>query len=209
MLKLYWANISALCLHGVDFALSEYRQNRLSQIKHEQKKKQSLGAELLLMHAVKEIYPEHSFPLEINCNEHGKPALLNVPIHFSLSHSGDYVACVVSDSPVGIDIEQDFEEREEVSRRFFNSAEHAYIASAKDKSRAFTRIWTAKESALKQLGFGLSGGLKNVFVFDDFVLVEPDKNKLFLKQFSLEDLYFSVCTEQKQEKIQITKINLS
>ena len=40
-------------------------------------------------------------------NAYGKPFLINaVEIHYNISHSGSYAACVVADLPVGIDIEQ-------------------------------------------------------------------------------------------------------
>ena len=209
MLRIYWADVSGLSLDVERLALSEYRKEKLLRIQSEQKKRQSLGAELLLMHALKSAYPEISFPFEIKCNEKGKPAFVNIPLCFSLSHSGNYAACAVSDLPVGIDIEHAVICKDAVAKRFFSQHEQEIIISAKDKDKAFAKLWTVKESALKFLGSGLSGGLQNVLVYDDIVLLKPENRKLFIRQFTEGNICFSVCTEKVQQDIQIEKIELN
>lgn len=47
------------------------------------------------------------FDYEIAYNSQGKPYFLsNCEIFFNISHSSNYVACVIGDRPVGIDIEK-------------------------------------------------------------------------------------------------------
>lgn len=47
------------------------------------------------------------FDYEIAYNSQGKPYFLsNREIFFNISHSSNYVACVIGDRPVGIDIEK-------------------------------------------------------------------------------------------------------
>ena len=40
-------------------------------------------------------------------NEYGKP-FINYPtnLHLSISHSGNWITCIVDDNPVGIDVEE-------------------------------------------------------------------------------------------------------
>lgn len=37
---------------------------------------------------------------------HGRPAVVGVPLHFSLSHAGDAVLLAFADDPVGVDVER-------------------------------------------------------------------------------------------------------
>ena len=40
-------------------------------------------------------------------DDHGKPVLQDHPhLHFSLSHSGEWAVCALSDTPVGVDVER-------------------------------------------------------------------------------------------------------
>ena len=91
---------------------------------------------------------------------HGKPFFTDYPeLQFSLSHTKGAVACAISDSPCGVDIE--LENRRvnlAVSRRFFTPREVAYIGC--DTLR-FLEVWTRKEAILKRRG-GLPCPLKEL-----------------------------------------------
>src|SRR5262249_39651441 len=82
-------------------------------------------------------------------------------IDFNVSHSGEFVALVFSRAgPVGIDIEQERPElaSNEVIDRFFSAAERSAVRAqaATDQSRAFFRVWTRQEAAVKTLGLGIA-----------------------------------------------------
>ena len=69
--------------------LSPYRQQKVALLKHEKDKNRSLGAGILLDHALK-VYGLSERSIEYEIGNWGKPALKYHPeIHFSLSHSGD------------------------------------------------------------------------------------------------------------------------
>ncbi len=94
-------------------------------------------------------------------NEHGKPYLPDHPqVHFSLSHSGDYAVCVLTDAAVGVDIEQirpfDWQR---AAKRAFTETQYAWLMTVPEAERldAFFGLWTETESRLKQSGKGLSG----------------------------------------------------
>jgi len=99
-------------------------------------------------------------------NDYGKPYIVGITnIHYNISHSGKYIAFVVSDEPVGIDIElikfADFA----IAKRFFSYDEVKYIIVGESHLR-FYEIWTMKESMLKLEGKGLSKSLDSFSVFD-------------------------------------------
>ena len=92
----------------------------------------------------------------------GKPALKEHPeIHFNLSHCGSCVCCIVSSSPVGIDVE-DIQYDPDLARAVCNAAELEAIADAESPDIEFTRLWTMKESFLKLTGEGMVDDLKNL-----------------------------------------------
>lgn len=98
----------------------------------------------------------------------GKPVLaLTTPraqarhaIHFNLSHSQERAAVILADSPVGIDLEHTGPDRgwDEMSDIVCSPSERALIEAlpAVARTRAFYRLWVAKEAAVKADGRGLS-----------------------------------------------------
>ncbi len=98
----------------------------------------------------------------------GKPQA-NLPLHFNVSHSGEYVLCAVSDTPIGVDIEQIKHFRGGMVARFFTDAEAAYVwgntqvqnesVTDPEVCRRFYRVWTAKEAYTKMTGTGISTDL--------------------------------------------------
>lgn len=92
----------------------------------------------------------------------GAPAILSPlpsPLHFSLSHSGDWAGCALAAVPVGLDLETPQRPRRiaELARRVCTPAEQAELATlpAPAQARAFSRMWTLKEAWLKQQGLGI------------------------------------------------------
>ena len=79
--------------------------------------------------------------------EHGKPRLLNAPLHFSLSHTRGRTFVAVADEPVGLDAEWRG-----------RSLPRAYLArlTPAEREEDFFRLWTAKEAYVKYLGGSLA-----------------------------------------------------
>lgn len=111
---------------------------------------------------------------------HGKPYFKasvlkeEKPLFFSLSHSGDYVLCALSDEEVGADIQRIPEadakkvvREDQIAERFFTEQERIWYqqedAAAsflpEKKRRRFYRIWAAKEAYMKWTGNGLTEGV--------------------------------------------------
>lgn len=87
----------------------------------------------------------------------GKPCFLDVPLHFSIAHSGRRVLCAVSDCPVGADVERLRVYNRRLEQRVLRPPELAELSAAASRTEAFFTLWTRKEAYLKLTGEGLSG----------------------------------------------------
>lgn len=99
--------------------------------------------------------------LQFHQNPQGKPALVDHPMCFNLSHSSDVaVLAVTHGQAVGIDLETNTRQADytNIARRFFAPSEtEALLAlTPTQQAQAFLNIWTRKEAYIKALGVGLS-----------------------------------------------------
>ena len=157
---LFYADVSGLDPEKTYPCISEYRQNKTAKLKRDADKKLSLGAELLLIHALQKYYPDISIPFKIKVGERGKPQIDGV--HFSLAHAGEVAVCAVADTPLGVDIECTRRANSGVAKKYFSKNEQKYD---------FTYIWTRKEAAVKADGGGIAVGLDTIDVTNDTVSV--------------------------------------
>lgn len=125
----------------------------------------SVEAYRLLCQGLREEYGIDALP-ELVYSSHGKPLLKDYPsIHFNWSHCRKGVACVLNDSPVGIDIEEvPAVVDEDMIRYCFSKAEQEDIRSAADGPLRFAEWWTRKEAVLKLTGEGLTADLPGLLV---------------------------------------------
>jgi phosphopantetheinyl transferase len=90
--------------------------------------------------------------IDCQVDGHGKPYLVDLPYHISLSHSFDYAAVMISKTrPVGIDIEQVKEKVERIAHKFMRTEEMAFI-SDQHKIQQLYVCWCSKEAVYKCYG---------------------------------------------------------
>lgn len=89
--------------------------------------------------------------IDCKVDAHGKPYLVNLPYHISLSHSFDYAAVMISKKPVGIDIEQVKVKVERIAHKFMRPEEMAFVNKA-DRINQLYVCWCAKEAVYKCYG---------------------------------------------------------
>lgn len=90
--------------------------------------------------------------IDCRADENGKPILLNLPHHISLSHSYDYAAVMISkNARVGIDIELIKTKIERVQHKFLNNLELSFINKKNRIDHLYT-CWCAKEALYKLNG---------------------------------------------------------
>lgn len=155
-------NIDDFDLDEAMTLLSEQRREQVAHYKLEGPRRQTVAAYLLLRKALREMYGIHDAPVfEYDAN--GKPSILGHPeIFFNLSHCRKAVACVVADSPVGIDVEETCRFSDSIARYTLDDEEYESVVKADNPSQAFIRLWTMKEALLKYTGEGLRRDIKTV-----------------------------------------------
>ena len=142
--------------------ISEQRREQALKFKHEQGQRLCVLAYLLLKQGLREEYGITDNPI-FEYNEHGKPFIVGYPeIYFNLSHCKEAVVCVISDKPIGVDVESIREYKESLVRYTMNDEEIHEIESAEHPDVAFIRLWTMKEATLKLIGTGISKDMKSV-----------------------------------------------
>jgi 4'-phosphopantetheinyl transferase len=106
----------------------------------------------------------------------GKPAIsVGGGLCFNISHTREFVACVIARDEVGVDVEAsdrmtDFD----IADRFFAPEEAQLVKFAPPEERAFRffRFWTLKEAFIKATGEGLRRPLDSFsFMFDPVRIV--------------------------------------
>jgi len=103
--------------------------------------------------------------VEFSYGERGKPAVAGAP-HFNASDSGETVVVALASEDLGIDIEdvRPLPHPDRLARRICteNELEHLAAVPEPDREVSLLRLWTVKEAALKAIGLGLPGGMRNV-----------------------------------------------
>ncbi len=91
---------------------------------------------------------------KIIINENGKPYFKNLDLFFNYSHSKNYIACVISNYEVGIDIE-------EKNRIISDDISKKYLDGVENNNDRLTS-WVKKESYSKMKGLGLQIGFNSI-----------------------------------------------
>lgn len=153
-------------------SLPDWRHEKALRFKHRQGRIECTFSYLLLCQALKETYGITQQPF-FSIGEHGKPTLVfdshlvlnSTPstLHFNLSHCKRALAVVVSDAPVGIDVECIGRYSDSLARHVLSDEEFALVQSSSDPKTLFTRFWTQKEAVVKLTGRGIDDDLPNLF----------------------------------------------
>ncbi|MCI7813783.1 MAG: 4'-phosphopantetheinyl transferase superfamily protein [Lachnospiraceae bacterium] len=166
-----------------------------------EKRGQSVMAWILLFYGFHRLKKRIDRKTEVVVNRFGKPALRDCELKFNLSHSGDFVSCVVSERcEVGIDVQKRREVPLHILKEFFGEQDYKRIQNS-DQVMEWCRLWTRKEALLKCAGSGwqhpearrveVSG---NTVTFDQMIY--------FVGSRRIRDDYdLSICTQKAEEKI--------
>ncbi|MGH4117872.1 4'-phosphopantetheinyl transferase family protein [Clostridium sp.] len=150
--------------------------------------------------------------MEFSFEEFGKPKLVFPKGYYvNISHSGEWVACVIDKRPVGIDIEQIKSLNIDIAKKFFTSIESTYInkQTIGMQGKAFCKLWAIKESYVKALGNGMYKPF-NTFQVDfrkdnDVNIVEFENitEKFNVKYFEVDSKYILAVTANSNISIPI------
>ncbi|MGE8553543.1 MAG: 4'-phosphopantetheinyl transferase family protein [Chryseobacterium jejuense] len=164
----------------------------------------SLLGDLIIRYILCKHYGFYNNEIGYGYQELGKPYLLQHPhLHFSISHSGDWVVGVVSNNLVGIDIEKITEVKEDLASLALCAEEHQKLQALHkmDQNPFFFKLWTLKESYVKATGTGLSEGLNTLEITIHQENISMKKNEKPIHA------YFE--TMELQQKHQLSLCSLS
>ena len=162
------------------------------------RKRQFLFSRFLLKNKLFEITGENSSETYFEIGPHGKPFLKNNRIHFSISHSENYVSYVIAKKPIGLDIQvqRPFSNVDALIKKICHIAESDILLSSEKKEDLLLKLWSLKEAYSKCTGFGIQVSFKDL----DFskLLTNPDETFMEnLNQKNYELLHKVVEQEQK------------
>lgn len=177
--------IFAAALHQLSW---KARAEKVNRYRFEKDKRLCLGAGLLAQHMLEQAGV--SDPV-FSVNEFGKPVLSDrSDIHFNISHDGTLAVCVVCDRQAGIDVQKITAYDKKLASRVFQQPEISRIENSADPDKAFTQMWTRKESYVKMLGKGLS------LDPGSFSVLQSHDLPACFSEFDVDDHHITVCTRQ-------------
>lgn len=155
--RLFLVNISDIDLAGYFPWLSTSEVLRYERFIKKERQRQFLAGRVLLRLALGQLLDLPASTLQLT-ERPGNAPQLDFPacpdLGFSLSHSGNWVACAVSTSTrLGLDIELLDPDRDfsALALHAFDAAENAWLQQqdAGNRVRDFYQLWTSKEARIK------------------------------------------------------------
>lgn len=233
MIRLYIADIKALSTEEIFWGyyrkIDKVRQEKVKKYKNITDKKRSLLAGYLLQVGIRNKKSEGSglqadaIPLSLSYTygENGKPYLENVQnTYFSLSHSGDYVICAISDEEIGADIQEHRKIKADIAARFFSEEDKRLLDKKKNNKDLFYQMWAVKEAHMKLTGLGMRQGMDSTII--DFegkssdsklyekgtIISKKKENKQanFIIYDKIEGYSIVACSHQENMNLTIDKV---
>lgn len=180
------AEIRYIALESCSELLAEYHQRQLdilgkeesvraSMMRSVHRRHQFIAGRYLLRKLLCQIHGGELSDWLVSAGDTHKPIIISPkPVAFSLSHSGDWLVCVISSdvcaesicaesnsdiSSLGVDIERNDRERDVMALMplvMHPQEQQAFLLQTDaDRQKNFTGIWSLKEAWLKQRGLAL------------------------------------------------------
>lgn len=171
---------------------------RLETMKSESHQKGFLAVRMLLQH---NDYSDFDLFYDEFGKPHIKPQGCSIKdVEISISHSNDFSAIAISDSKVGLDLEQLKEKTLRIAKRFMDVS-HLENLSEDEKIKKATVVWGIKESIFKiknEKGISFPNHIfEDDFSFEDkkakAILKFNNKEEKFQIQFDSVEDYIFVC----------------
>jgi len=139
------------------------QQQQIKKLRRWEDAHTSLFGRLLLKQGLTDIGSTASLD-DMKYNDFGKPYFENYPIRFNITHSGNFVACIISNdtSTIGIDAEVVKAVDTKDFKNLWSEEEWADIQS--NDIAVFFKYWTRKEAVVKAIGKGLNIPLNQISV---------------------------------------------
>lgn len=195
--KIYFLDITTVTEAEFELWYSQMSSEKklaADRLQNKTKRLSKIAADALCRKAISENCGIPCQDIVFGTKEKGKPFAVNAETEFSISHSGNMVACAVSDKEIGIDIEKIRDVNPRATAKFATDSEINYINSDSD---GFFKIWTLKEAYFKCIGTGLGSDIKSVS-FDinkEKISCSQDSFRCFFKE-TADGYICSVCIKE-------------
>ncbi|MFS1513880.1 4'-phosphopantetheinyl transferase family protein [Chengkuizengella sp. SCS-71B] len=196
--------------------LPKEKQVRLNKFRNKMDADRSLLGEILIRTEIMNVTNVKNLEIVFQKNSYGKPILLNKPqLHYNITHSGNWVACAIDCSTIGIDVEKISPIDYTIADRFFSKQEIMDLTKKEEpeKLKYFFDLWTLKESYIKADGRGLSIPLDSFSIRKTNntikMMTENSLKEVFFKQYEIDDMYkCSVCALNNQFPVEPRVLSL-
>ena len=192
---IYLLNIEDRLNNPVDEYLKYFSSERAEKIlryKFNADRNRTVWAELLARKLIAERTGKNINEIKIFRASNGRPYCGEEEIFFSLSHSGNWVACSIGNVLNGVDVEKlDRKLDINIAKKFFLKSEYEKIITLDEdeQRKKFFEYWTLKESCLKCMDLSEWTGV-------DCEKLINSGNEIEGKNFYLSDSVVGVCTEK-------------
>ena len=194
-IEIYLLNIKERLENHVDEYLEYFSEERIKKIlryKFNADRNRTVWAELLARKLIAERTGKNIKEIKIFRDENGKPFCNEEKIFFSLSHSGEWVACSIGSVKNGVDVEIINRKLDiNIAKKFFLPNEYLTIKNLNENEqrKKFFEYWTLKESCLKCLSLKEWTGV-------DCEKLLNDDGEIQGKNFYFSDAVLGICTEK-------------
>lgn len=180
-------------------------QNNISRYRRWQDRQSVLLGKLLLLKGLKKIGYSNDCLNYVQLDQNRRP-YLNNNIDFNVSHSDEYVVCVISKKRrVGIDIEKIKPLNLNGFKNIFSPECWGVIYKSDNIYSCFFRYWTKLESVLKADGRGLLTLSEHFDIRDN--IIEFKGNKWFVNSIDVGPEYHcSITTNRNDSEINTSEI---
>lgn len=138
-----------------------------------------------------------------------KPIIENAGtnLHFNLSHSNAYILLAITNSPVGIDMEEvdpafDYSD---IVNQSFTSEEKKYLHQSDMAVNRFYELWTRKEALVKATAKGITDDLKVTSCLSGTNVLNKDVidsvENWLIESFEVTDGYIGSLAHSKEAKL--------
>lgn len=194
LLVCFWSN-KAKAEKEMLSCLSADEQRRARKYLSDSDRSRFQNSRVMLRMVLGELLKKEPGSLVFEYSDAGKPFLPGA-VHFNLSHSGHYAACVMAaNNSVGVDLECDDREISfsSIAPHVFNPSEQKQLATSKYHQETGFALWTMKEAWLKCDGETLSS-MKSIPDMSRYCTpLGPDE----LKAFRLQDKLLIRCRPER------------
>ncbi|MBE6499235.1 MAG: 4'-phosphopantetheinyl transferase superfamily protein [Methanobrevibacter thaueri] len=207
MIKVAYCDVSSLDLVNVYNLLPENRKIKVDSFRFDKDKKLSAGAYLLLD---KLLCEEGITNPVFEYGKYGKAYISNYEnIYFNMSHSNKLVACAISDSEVGIDIEMcDPTIDLNIAKHYFYNSEYENIQKSKNQLNEFFKYWVLKESYMKYTGEGFNKKLDSFeIIINNEITLKNNPENIKFSLFEIKNYKLAISSKYPVKKIKKYEIN--